>query len=190
MGNREDLLTGARRAILDRGLAKVTARDIANAAGVSLAAIGYHFGSKDRLVMEAITEGIGDAVGDGMEAAIVGAGEGRSPWEGMGPTWNGLIDVIQQNREALLLSTENSVQIARDPEAQQFMTTATLEAHRGITDAVHRAYPEMSEAQTDAVAKLYFILFQGFAVQWLIAPEAPLLDGDGLVTAIEALRGQ
>jgi AcrR family transcriptional regulator len=49
MGNREDLLAAAKKVILERGLAKVTARDIAGAAGVSLAAIGYHFGSKDRL---------------------------------------------------------------------------------------------------------------------------------------------
>ncbi|MBF6246937.1 TetR family transcriptional regulator, partial [Nocardia elegans] len=64
MGNREDLLDGARKAILERGLAKVTARDIAAAAGVSLAAIGYHFGSKDRLITEALTEGMGEDVGD------------------------------------------------------------------------------------------------------------------------------
>ena len=49
MGNREDLFAGARQVILERGVAKATAREIANAAGVSLAAIGYHFGSKDEL---------------------------------------------------------------------------------------------------------------------------------------------
>ena len=37
MGNREDLLAGARRVILEQGVAKATAREIANAAGVSLA---------------------------------------------------------------------------------------------------------------------------------------------------------
>lgn len=33
MGNREDLLAGARKAIIERGVAKTTARDIAAAAG-------------------------------------------------------------------------------------------------------------------------------------------------------------
>ena len=59
MGNREDLLAGARKVIIERGAAKATARDIAAAAGVSLAAIGYHFGSKERLITEALTGAVG-----------------------------------------------------------------------------------------------------------------------------------
>ncbi|WP_344294175.1 helix-turn-helix domain-containing protein, partial [Agromyces neolithicus] len=59
MGNREDLLAGARRVILERGVAKATARDIATEAGVSLAAIGYHFGSKEQLITEALMESLG-----------------------------------------------------------------------------------------------------------------------------------
>lgn len=73
MGNREDLLAGARRVIVERGVANATARDIAQAAGVSLAAIGYHFGSKDQLVTEALLDTLGTGIGDGMEAAIVEA---------------------------------------------------------------------------------------------------------------------
>ena len=38
MGNREDLLSGARRVILERGVAKATARDIA----VAVAAEPYY----------------------------------------------------------------------------------------------------------------------------------------------------
>ena len=62
MGNREDLLAGARRVIIERGVAKVTARDIASAAGVSLAAIGYHFGSKEQLITEALMPSPSDAM--------------------------------------------------------------------------------------------------------------------------------
>ena len=56
MGNREDLLRGAKRCIVELGYARTTARDIADAAGTSLAAIGYHFGSKQNLVTTAMTE--------------------------------------------------------------------------------------------------------------------------------------
>ncbi|MET1071471.1 MAG: TetR family transcriptional regulator, partial [Umezawaea sp.] len=34
MGNREDLLVGAKRCLLDKGYARTTARDIATEAGV------------------------------------------------------------------------------------------------------------------------------------------------------------
>jgi len=60
MGNREDLLAGAKRCLIEKGYARTTARDIAAASGVSLAAIGYHFGSKDALMNQAVYESVGD----------------------------------------------------------------------------------------------------------------------------------
>ncbi|MFC9997428.1 TetR/AcrR family transcriptional regulator [Nocardia sp. NPDC127526] len=190
MGNREDLLTGARKAILDRGLAKVTARDIANAAGVSLAAIGYHFGSKDRLVTEAVTTGLGSMIGDDMDAAIKDAGEGRSLADALPGTWNNLVDVVMRHRENLMLSIENGIQIARDPESQGFMAEATAEAYDDLAVVVREAHPALSADEARAVGKLFYVLFQGMAVQALIAPAAELLDGDELVRAVRAVRGE
>jgi AcrR family transcriptional regulator len=56
VGNRENLLAGAKRCLIKKGYGRTTARDIAAASGVSLAAIGYHFGSKDALLNQAIYE--------------------------------------------------------------------------------------------------------------------------------------
>jgi AcrR family transcriptional regulator len=60
MGNRENLLAGAKRCLIEKGYARTTARDIAAASGVSLAAIGYHFGSKDALMNQAVFESVGE----------------------------------------------------------------------------------------------------------------------------------
>jgi AcrR family transcriptional regulator len=60
MGNREDLLAGAKRCLVEKGYARTTARDIAAASGVSLAAIGYHFGSKDALMNQAVFDSVGE----------------------------------------------------------------------------------------------------------------------------------
>ncbi|MVU78469.1 TetR family transcriptional regulator [Nocardia sp. ET3-3] len=188
MGNREDLLEGARQAVLERGLAKVTARDIAKAAGVSLAAIGYHFGSKDQLVTEAITMGYGTRIGDDMGAAIRDGAQGGSLWDSLAATWNGFVEVVQRNRDGLLLSTENGIQIARDPEQQAFMTQASAVAHSEIAADIQRAHPQLSDEQAAAVGQLLFLLFQGLAVQKLIAPDAALLDGNSLQVAVAAMR--
>lgn len=190
MGNREDLLEGARQAVLERGLAKVTARDIAKAAGVSLAAIGYHFGSKDQLVTEAITLGVGARIGDDMEAAIRNAGEGHSLWESLAATWNGFVDVVQRNRDGLMLSAENGIQIARDPEQQSFMVEASAVAHRDIATIVHEVHPDLSAEQAMAVGQMLFLLFQGLAMQQVIAPGSELPGGDSLRIAVEAMRGK
>jgi AcrR family transcriptional regulator len=60
MGNREALLDGAKRCLLEKGYSKTTARDVADAAGVSLAAIGYHFGSKESLLEQAFMAAMED----------------------------------------------------------------------------------------------------------------------------------
>ncbi len=55
---RERLLRATRRCIASKGLAGTSSRDITATAGVNLAAITYHFGSKDELVAEALLEGL------------------------------------------------------------------------------------------------------------------------------------
>lgn len=73
MGNREELLAGAKRCLVEKGFAHTTARDIASASGVSLAGIGYHFGSKDALMNQALYELIGEW-GDEVERALADEG--------------------------------------------------------------------------------------------------------------------
>src|SRR3954452_13184016 len=60
MGHREDLLTAARQCLEEKGYARTTARDLVAASGTNLASIGYHFGSKEALLNEAIAESIGE----------------------------------------------------------------------------------------------------------------------------------
>ena len=49
---RSAILTAAERLYADRGFSDVTLRDIVAEAGVNLAAVNYHFGSKDELIAE------------------------------------------------------------------------------------------------------------------------------------------
>jgi AcrR family transcriptional regulator len=187
MGNREDLLAGARKSILERGYANTTARDIANAAGVSLAAIGYHFGSKDRLLTEALTEAVGSAIGDGLEDMIREEGEGRSLPEAFAPTWQRAAQLFQGNNEALLASMENLLRAYRSAESREYMAGA-VEHALGDTEAVIREmHPDLDAAQSRAVASFYFTLLNGLAVLWITNPDGQLPSGDELALAIETL---
>ncbi|MDT7804924.1 MAG: hypothetical protein QOI78_8357, partial [Actinomycetota bacterium] len=56
MGNKEALLAGAKRCLNEKGYARTTVRDLASAANVSMAAIGYHFGSREALLNTALIE--------------------------------------------------------------------------------------------------------------------------------------
>src|ERR687896_474154 len=56
--NRAVLLEGALRCLERLPPERITARAIAAESGANLASIAYHFGSKDRLVTEAVIEGL------------------------------------------------------------------------------------------------------------------------------------
>jgi AcrR family transcriptional regulator len=56
--NRGALLEGALRCLERLPAERITAREIAAESGANLASIAYHFGSKDRLVTEAVIEGL------------------------------------------------------------------------------------------------------------------------------------
>lgn len=54
IATRDALVEGAIECLRERGFARTTARDVVAAAGVNLGAIGYHFGSMEALLAEAV----------------------------------------------------------------------------------------------------------------------------------------
>ncbi|MET4159307.1 TetR family transcriptional regulator [Agromyces sp. PvR057] len=185
MGNREDLLAGARKVIVEQGVAKATARDIAAAAGVSLAAIGYHFGSKEQLITEALLDALGTAIGDGM-GELIRAGADDAPLDGFARLWNGMPAVFAENREALLASLENTLRIVRDPVGRGQMQAAVEGAYEGIAEEFEQAHPDLDADRARALSEFSFALVQGLAILWLLNPEGTP-SGDRLASAVRAL---
>jgi len=187
MGNREDLLAGARQVILERGVAKATARDIAAAAGVSLAAIGYHFGSKDELISAALTESLGSGIGDAMES-VVHEAAALPLIDGFATLFDRMPEIFAANRETLVASFENSVMVWRDAAASRTLAGAMDEAHLGIVDVLRSARPDLDPADLDAIAKLEFVLVQSLGLLWIISPDS-LPTGEELARAVAAIAG-
>lgn len=99
MGNREDLLAGARRCLVEKGWARTTIRDITAAAGgVSMAAIGYHFGSREALLNAALIEAI-DEWGTETGRTLSGYAEpGAGPAEQYEAMWERIIESFTAHR--------------------------------------------------------------------------------------------
>lgn len=107
MGNREDLLRGAKQCLVERGWSNTTVRDIAASAGVSHAAIGYHFGSRERLLVEALVEEL-----DELDARIAPDGQSPSPAD----RWTALIDSFRTDKALWISQLEAIVAAQRNDE--------------------------------------------------------------------------
>src|SRR6185436_6479391 len=74
VGHKEDLLVGAKRALLEKGYARTTARDIVALSGTNLGSIGYHYGSTEALMTAAMLSAMDDW-GNAVFTALSGAGD-------------------------------------------------------------------------------------------------------------------
>ena len=177
MGNREALLAGAKRCLYEKGYARTTARDIAAASGVSLAAIGYHFGSKEALLNAALVEAIGEW-GEELERALAAdADRDAPPLERFEAIWTRVIASFATHRPLWAASFESFAEIDRVPEVRQVLADAMEQGRLGLA-ALFRTGGADDEASTRAVGSFYHALLTGVLAQWLTDPERAPSAGD------------
>jgi AcrR family transcriptional regulator len=187
MGNREDLLAGAKRCLYEKGYARTTARDIAAAAGTSLAAIGYHYKSTEALLNQALYEAVGD-MGEKMAAALrdstaVGDPEGP-PLQRFEVIWRSIIDSFQENRPVYAASLEIFGQMERMPELRAAFGDGIEETRGWWAKTLHDVDVREDEKTGRALGSFYQALMSGVMIQWLIDPDRAPSAGD----LVEALR--
>lgn len=181
MGNREDLLRGAKGCIVELGYARTTARDISDAAGTSLAAIGYHFGSKQNLVTTAMTEMLTERLDPTPVASLVTAAPQDAPIsEQFESTWSRLIEQIAGDPVGIAVVMENLAQLGRLPEVQETLSEQRMHAISKIGRAFAERNPDLPHARADAVAKFYAAVLLGLVV-------AVAIDEESVPTAAEML---
>lgn len=135
MSNRDDLLAGAKKCLLEKGYSRTTARDIAQASGVSLAAIGYHFGSKDALMNEAMFQAIGEW-GDHLEQVFAAAGPELSVQERFARVFDDISATFDENQALWMASFELIIEIDRIPGAREMFRNAIPEARKGLANLI------------------------------------------------------
>jgi AcrR family transcriptional regulator len=118
-------------------------RDIAAAAGVSHAAIGYHFGSRETLLTQALVEAV-----DELAAELALDAPGDDPQR----RWQALIDSFGTHRALWVAQLEAAVQAERSPEVREHLAKGQREARAGLGGSVPLA------------------LLGGLMLQWLVDP--------------------
>lgn len=194
MGNREDLLAGALQCLKEHGWARTTVRDIAAAAGVNHAAIGYHFGSREALLTEAFIRAM-DEWGAEMEAAVAaGLAPDADLRERYAALWRQAIASYNSNRKLWLASVEAAVQAEHTPRVRELMVQALGEGRRGVTAGLLGVpEDEVDDRSLRTVGAVQLALMSGVLVQWMLDPEhAPSgADiADGLVELAARIIGE
>ncbi|GAA5144851.1 TetR/AcrR family transcriptional regulator [Pseudonocardia eucalypti] len=186
MGNREDLVAGARRCLLERGYARTTVRDIAGAAGVSMAAIGYHYGSKEALLNAALMETVREW-GDELARAL-SADPGVPADRRFAATWTRVVESFERNRPMWAVVYEVYAQIDHASELRQQLVDGMREGRLGLAQLLGGIDPARQPAEADTVGAFYQALLIGVMMQWLVDPEsAP--TGERLAEALRLVSG-
>jgi AcrR family transcriptional regulator len=186
MGNREDLLAAAKRLLYEKGYARTTARDLAAASGVSLAAIGYHFGSKDALLNAARIQALGEWAEELGHTLAAGADPKASPVQRFEAIWTKVVDSFAAHRPLWAASFEMLAQLDQAPEVRAAVAEAQERARLGLAGLFHHLDPDLGEQKAWVVGSFYLALLSGVMAQWLIDPEhAP--SGHDLAQALRTI---
>ena len=161
MGHKEDLLAAARRCLITRGYARTTARDLVAESGTNLASIGYHFGSKDALLTQALWDAVMEYTDKVVAVAgAIGPGE-ADPHQAVMSAWLAMTDMYDEFRPLLV----------------------------AFVEAILAIVPDLPADMARSVASFFVAVSDGYMVQWLLDPDATpdgaqLLEGARLAMTV------
>jgi len=186
MGHREDLLSAARHCLEEKGYARTTARDLVAESGTNLASIGYHFGSKEALLNQALIE----AFEDWTERLLAIALEGRedAPLDAVAASWVEMIDSFEENRPLIVAFVEALAQAERSPELRDQLAVHYQRCRDSIAQAVAVSVGEVEGMDPQAVASFLMAVCDGLIQQWLLDPKATP-SGEEMASSLGAALG-
>jgi AcrR family transcriptional regulator len=195
MGNREDLLAGAKRCLIEKGYARTTARDIAAASGVSLAAIGYHFGSKDALMNQAVFESVGEW-GEELQKVLTAQGEAGAPLlQRFELIMQEILQEFAGPHRGLWTAQLELVPLAQhNRELHAFLASVQGFAANGLAELFLGINPEDDPASARAAGAVLHAFFIGLMAKYYLDPGGmpsarELADGMRIVADLMRDRG-
>jgi AcrR family transcriptional regulator len=174
VSHREDLLEAAIRCLYEKGYARTTARDLVAESGTNLGSIGYHFGSKERLMDEALMVAfhrwldpiVEQYLQPGPETLVERFRDGVADF----------VDSLERNRPLVVACFEALAQVERSSDLRRDLAASYEDWRRAMGEGIERlAGAEQGEGR--AIASLVMAISDGFMIQWLLDPASvPELD--------------
>ncbi len=192
MGNRDALLEAAKKCLLKKGYTRTTARDITASAGVSLAAIGYHFASKDALLTEALLVAFGEWDRELQQALQTTVSHSVTLAERFEATWAKVIATFESHRSLWVANFEIFAQMVSQRETREFLASHLPTARTGLAAMfLNQEEHAISSETSRTIGTFHHVLLSGLIIQWLIDPSSALSAKDltsALRTTAESLQ--
>lgn len=172
---RQLLLDGARSCLRERGLAGTSSRRITAVAGVNLAAITYHFGSKEQLVGEALLGSLRAWLAPALEVL-------QSDLDPMVRTTQAvaaLVSTFEEMRDEAPTYLEAMVQAPRMTSLHQGVISLWTELREGLAaqiDALKREQRLPLWVESASMAALLIATANGLVLQVTLDPTGPPLS--------------
>src|SRR3954462_8380126 len=171
--HRDALLDAAKRLLRERGYARITARDLVAASGTNLASIGYHFGSKEALLNEAIRLSFLEWNDRLLRAAMTEADE--SPLGRLMTSWRALVGDFEEARPIFVAFIAELAQAERSPGLRAQLASHYYEIRRDVGATVAGVSGASDDAEV--LASFFIAVCDGLLIQhFLDAERAPTAD--------------
>ena len=182
-GHREALLDAAKRLLRERGYVNTTARDLVAASDTNLGSIGYHFGSKEALLNEALSELFVD-----WTRRMTGAASdpSASALERAGLSWREMLDAMADDRPLLQAFVDSLSPALRSPELRAQLAESYRATRREVAGVVAEALGADAVgagADPEIIASFFIAVADGYVLQFLVDPSS-CPSGDELVGAL------
>jgi AcrR family transcriptional regulator len=179
------LLDAAKQLIGERGYAGASVRELAAAAGANLAAVNYHFGSREKLLNQAVLDHFlewSDHVG---EADIDPDAE---PLAQLAARARPMIDGLAEAQPAFVVFLEALLQSRRSPELHRQLVEHYAEQRRRavLSIAATKSGGELPPRFQEVLASYLLSVIDGLQLQALLDPGA-IPTGEELATLYEGL---
>jgi AcrR family transcriptional regulator len=171
MRNRQALLEAGIACLRDRDSADIRARDIAGRANVSLGAIGYHFGTTDNLLHEALAEAVHRWLDPLVE--LISTAPVLLTRAQLGPAIDRLLETFKTNRPLVLAYFQALLRAQHAPDLRSAMAADFDALRAAITTGIERLQakqPLSRRLDPEVSATLVMAVFDGLIMQGLLDP--------------------
>lgn len=185
-GTKTALIEAAKQLVGERGYGGTSVRELAAAAGANIAAVNYHFGSRDRLLNEAVLEAFLEWA---QQVGAQGPADPKAePLQQLAARARPAVEQIPHMQSAFVVALEAILQSRRSPELREQLTEHYAKLRQLAVQEISASLPgaHRSRRSLEVAASYMIAVIDGLQLQALIDPSA-IPTGEELAALYEGL---